>query len=384
MSGNSLSAQKVVIRIGMSKDIPVLDIGEPGWDIDYKRLRVGDGTPTPPMLMTDKSTGIFKYDFITYVEYPQINMLPYGTVDGVDISALNQTNGLITRRGDNVWAARSIVNSDGYVKITYGDGFAGNPTVDFSDAFKAEIATFLSSVAVDDVTIHGNGTTAAPLYAQTASLTVAGVSRLATGQETIDGVSQAIAVTPGGLSQRTATQARTGIVRLSTQGEVDAGQDLTTAVSPGTLRQYVANHLPTSGGYFVMNILQSQTFGTSWTSFLYNTADITYPIFLKVYPDHNLFESQNSGGSGGGAQTNIGPTNVAIRFDSVTGPDTPYLEFTVLNGVLYGVDNYGLRGLRAVGGTIQMLASGARFSADGASLVTNGTMVRYTRTPLNI
>ncbi len=232
MAGSGIEAQKVIIRIGMAKDIPNLDLGEGGWDIDYHRLRFGDGTTTPPMIMSTKSIGIFKFDFIDYVEFPQINMLPDGTVDGVDISDLNQVNGLLTRRGNNLWAARTLTNDDGYITILKPDGVAGDPIIDFSDSFKAEIATFLTSVAVDDVTIHGNGTLAAPLHAQIADTTNAGVARLATDVETQTGVSEAIIVTPGGLSSRTALHTRTGVIALATVAETVAGIDDTKAVTP--------------------------------------------------------------------------------------------------------------------------------------------------------
>ncbi|QIG70224.1 putative tail fiber protein [Rhizobium phage RHph_N28_1] len=202
----ALAAQKIIVRIGMSEEVPGMDPGEMGWDMDLARLRVGDGSPNPTYVMTNKSKGPFEYNFIQYAQYPEIRMLPEGTVDGVDISDLNRENGLVTRIGDNLWAHRTIVNTDGYVEVTFGDGVAGNPTINFSHDFTVEIGEFLKTVAVDDITIHGNGTVVAPLYAQIATFTLRGV------------------------------------IRIATLAEVNAGVDTTTAVCPAYLKNYVTNN----------------------------------------------------------------------------------------------------------------------------------------------
>lgn len=416
MAGNAITAQNVIVRTGMSKDIPVMPLGESGWDIDLHRMRMGDGSPTPAIIMTDKSLGVYKFDFIDYVEFPQINMLPDGTVDGVDISDLNQTNGFLVRRGDNLWAARTLTNTDGFVTITNGSGVAGNPVINFSDSFKTELNNFLTSVAVDNVTIKGNGTTAAPLFAvhadnthygvveiatdqqtidgvseslvitpgglsaRTATIDRTGVVALATHQETIDGTDETMAITPGDLSARTATQQRTGIVRLSTQAEVDAGTDLTTAVSPGLLKHYVDDNIPPAGagGFYIMNVIQSQSFDEGGEQFSYNTSDVTYPVFLRASPDHNVIDYEQGGSSGGGAQAQgFGPTNIGVK---VNGNAVPWYEFTVIGGVIYGVNDYGMRAILAVGSTFTMDFDGTQFSADGVNLFTSGTVIRYTRT----
>lgn len=237
----AIRTKRVVARSGMSASVPALMIGEIGWDIDLKRFRVGDDTTSPPYVMTSKSLGIFEYNFITYVQYPEIRMLPKGTVDGVDISELNANNGLVTRRGPNLWAHRSIVTNDPqYVKITNGNGVSGNPTIDLSDEFKYDLSQYLKTVAVDDITIHGNGRPESPLYAHTANNSERGVVRLATTQETINGVDPTIAITPFGLNARTATTERTGIVELATAQETIDGVSGDRAITPAALQQKTA------------------------------------------------------------------------------------------------------------------------------------------------
>ena len=232
----AISAQRVVIRIGMAEDVPALNIGELGWDVDKKRLRAGDGTPTPPMIMTTKSTDAFEYKFIRYVEYPEIRMLPEGTVDGVDISDLNRVNGFVVRRGDNLWAQRTLQNSDTYITIDNPAGTAGDPVFNLSDEFVDRVFDSLTEVSVDDVTIHGNGRPEAPLYAHTANYTEKGVSRFATGPEVADGILGSVAITPESLLHRTSTFTRTGLIRKATLAEVRAATSTDTVVVPAYLR----------------------------------------------------------------------------------------------------------------------------------------------------
>jgi len=50
---------RIVAQIGASSTVPSLPIGAIGWDVDTKTLRMGDGTSTPPKVITDKSSGAF-------------------------------------------------------------------------------------------------------------------------------------------------------------------------------------------------------------------------------------------------------------------------------------------------------------------------------------
>lgn len=288
-------AQKVIVRIGMSQEIPALAIGEMGWDIDYHRLRVGDGSSIPTMVKTTKSVGAFEYNFIDYVQYPEIRMLPDGTVDGVDISDLNAANGFVVRRGNNLWAHRSIVNTDTYITITNPAGTAGNPTINLSLEIVGRIFDSLTEVAVDDITIHGDGTEAAPLYAHQASYTERGVVELATGQEVIDGITGSRAITPESLVARTSTFTRTGLIRKATLAEVNEGVSTDTVVVPAYLHDYVGDYVENYvENYFETNISNYLRNGRVYTVssiknindsarfFYVDKADLIWPNFTRI------------------------------------------------------------------------------------------------------
>ena len=258
----AINTKRVVARYGMAFQIPALQMGEFGWDVDFKRLRVGDDSNNPTVIMTNKSLGPFEYNNIDYVQYPQIRMLPEGTVDGVDISRLNAANGILVRRGNNLWAHRAVENNDGYLTITNGNGVGGNVKVNLSASFLAELDTYLTYVAVDDVTIHGDGTPANPLYSHTGSTTEKGAVRFATRQETYDGSINDAAVTPDSLRYAAtnsppsmyANTGRSGFLRIATQTEtIDAningdGVGANVVTSP----------------YLLRNVLSSKARNTNW------------------------------------------------------------------------------------------------------------------------
>lgn len=236
-------AQKMIVRIGMSYEIPTLAIGEAGWDVDYHRLRMGDGTTTPPMIMSTKSVGSFEYNYIDYAQFPEIRMLPEGTVDGVDISDLNAANGFVVRRGNNLWAHRQLTNTDTYITIANPAGTAGDPVLNLSTEIVERIYDSLTEVAVDDETIHGNGRPEAPLYAHTATDTEKGVARFSTEEEILAGASANTMVSPVILLKRTATESRIGLIRKATQAEVNAGLSKEGAVVPAYLKTYTDNYI---------------------------------------------------------------------------------------------------------------------------------------------
>lgn len=55
----------IVSRYGLTADVPTLPIGVIGYDTDTKTLRVGDGTSSPPRIITDKSSGEFDLSNLT-------------------------------------------------------------------------------------------------------------------------------------------------------------------------------------------------------------------------------------------------------------------------------------------------------------------------------
>ncbi len=359
-------AQKVIVRIGMSQEIPALAIGEMGWDIDYHRLRVGDGSSIPTMVKTTKSVGAFEYNFIDYVQYPEIRMLPDGTVDGVDISDLNAANGFVVRRGNNLWAHRSIVNTDTYITITNPAGTAGNPTINLSLEIVGRIFDSLTEVAVDDITIHGDGTEAAPLYAHQASYTERGVVELATGQEVIDGITGSRAITPESLVARTSTFTRTGLIRKATLAEVNAGVSTDTVVVPAYLHDYVGDYVENYvENYFETNISNylraSRIFTVStvgeqdnreYDGYDFVKEEITWPRFFE------LEMMAANIGDNAGMSSSFWRCNGEYVLDISRGSDgisRIRAKFTVLNNRLYRFDR----------------SSEANFGGAGATYYTN-------------
>lgn len=175
-------AVKIQMRRGNASAVPALDVGELGWDVDTKTMRVGDGTGAPTRLPTTKSTGAFDFSSVSYFQLPRVILglgLPTavsmhfhptdptsglfspgthqiaiatnaitrllvnnsgisltgdmivsnnGKVDGVDISNLNPTgvNGLIAKLGDNSYGFRSLVPGNGIAAMVNSNGQA-NP-----------------------------------------------------------------------------------------------------------------------------------------------------------------------------------------------------------------------------------------------------------------
>ncbi len=173
-------AVKIQFRRGNATAAPSLDIGEPGYDIDTKTLRVGDGTTSPPRVPTTKSAGSFDFSAVTDFRVPRLilglgttsavslyfnasdsdtglwspgagqvgissngttrvlvgvsgvdvtgDLNVTGNVDGVKISKLNPSglNGILTKIGTNNFATRSLVNGVGIAPFRNVDGGA-NP-----------------------------------------------------------------------------------------------------------------------------------------------------------------------------------------------------------------------------------------------------------------
>lgn len=179
-------AVRIQVRRGVQSEIPTLAVGEPGYDVDTKTVRMGDGTSSPPRVPTTKSSGTF--DFRSADSFMMPRMLPNngvmnapaysfagntntglwllaanqiavstagstrfvihnggvnvggnivlsdnGTVDGVDISRLNAANGLMVRVGNNSYANRTLTGTANVIRVDNGDGVAGNPIIDIAD-----------------------------------------------------------------------------------------------------------------------------------------------------------------------------------------------------------------------------------------------------------
>jgi hypothetical protein len=138
----------VVARYGLEANVPTLLTGEFGYDTDTKTLRVGDDTSSPSRLMTTKSTGSFDFSTVTQITLPGgTPVTSDGKVDGVDISSLNQSNGLLVRTGSGTFNNTTMVSGDNTILITNPTGvLAGgidvrlNPNVSFiPDGDKGDI-----------------------------------------------------------------------------------------------------------------------------------------------------------------------------------------------------------------------------------------------------
>lgn len=325
----TISAQRIVVRIGMSQEIPGMPIGEMGWDIDLHRLRVGDGSSIPAIIMANKSIGPFEFNFIDYVQYPEIRMLPDGTVDGVDISDLNAANGFLVRRGNNLWAHRAMTNTDNTIVIQNPQGLAGDPVFNLSDYVKGLIYNALQYVRVDNITIHGDGTDAAPLYAHVANYNERGVVELADANETIVGVDNSRAITPASLSARTATFDRTGLIRKATLQEVLDGNNTDAAVTPAYLKEYVNKFGGKGGGWLYNNEVAytGPVLSGGWGPGYWNLTNVEaffYSFTGGVSEFGSSYYVEGSQGSGG---------------DGSSGGQSSPGYFTLVQGVAYRLTN---------------------------------------------
>lgn len=70
-------AYKLLTRRGLKSDREAIVTGELGLDTDEKTLIVGDGTSTPPRIITDKSTGSFDLTSLHSLTLPEttVNLL---------------------------------------------------------------------------------------------------------------------------------------------------------------------------------------------------------------------------------------------------------------------------------------------------------------------
>lgn len=267
---------KIVARLGLAADIPVMVNGEIGWDTDKKVWRVGDDTSDPARVPTDKSLGDFDFTTAGTFKFNQIDMAVDGTVDGVDVSRLNAANGILVRKGNNLYNNISLVSGDQTLQITNNDGSLGNIDLRIHPSIMALIQNsgYLTRVYTDAL-LSGTGRQESPLTLRLATTALLGVSRFATNAEAGAGVLQTVALSPAnllnlqadsavfiylkGLFQTSlvvstdptlsgagnpgsplsvvqATASQRGAAALASQVEVNAGVNTNKMITPATLK----------------------------------------------------------------------------------------------------------------------------------------------------
>lgn len=137
----SRNVQRIVIRQGLQADIPALISAEMGWDTDKRVLRVGDNSPTPVKIMTDKSTDSFDFTSIPLIKFGKLEFQSGVKVGGLDLDSLNNSSGIIVRSPvSGVFSRTKIVSGDGSISVTNGEGIAGNIDVRVDPTIVAAIA----------------------------------------------------------------------------------------------------------------------------------------------------------------------------------------------------------------------------------------------------
>lgn len=149
-------AYHVVYRYGNSINVPPLREGEAGYDIDKKVARVGDGTSTPPRIITDKSFGAFEYDQVEYVKYREVQLFEGGKIDGLDPSSLITATGFAFHSQDGQFTNVRFVSAN--MSIKFGglqpqEGGGATFNIELSDELMAVLIGGFNLANVETVTV---------------------------------------------------------------------------------------------------------------------------------------------------------------------------------------------------------------------------------------
>jgi hypothetical protein len=191
---------KIVARKGLASEIIALMEGEIGFDIDTKTFRVGDGTASPPKIITNKSTGSVDFSSLTEITFPTIKLKSGAKIAGVDLSSMLSAAGLIAARSDGNFSPVSILSSDNSLVVTHGDGQGGNidiklhPTI-IDSILSANVLTFVSH----DTSLVGLGNPSSPLSVVNSTVLNRGIIQTATQSEANSGIDDTKALTPANL-----------------------------------------------------------------------------------------------------------------------------------------------------------------------------------------
>lgn len=225
---------RIVARLGLAEDIGTAQMipGEIGFDTDMKVFRIGDDTPTPVRVPTTKSLGDFDFTTAGLFTFNNIALANNGTIDGVDPSKLNISNGFIVRRGNNDFHQISFLSGDSSLQIVNGNGVAGNVDIRIHPDILALINNggYLQTVAVSNI-MTGNGLPENPISVKSSSTTQVGVLRSATNEEAGAGQLTAVAVTPANLLNLASDSAVINYLRGLFQTTLNVSTDATMSGS---------------------------------------------------------------------------------------------------------------------------------------------------------
>lgn len=194
--------QTIVVRQGLSADVPALVAGELGYDTDTKTFRVGDDTPIPAKLVSDKTTETFDLSQAN-ITFGSIELAEGATVDGLNMSTMNLNEGLVSRTSTpGVFVNTRFISSDESLDIGNPTGSGGAIDLKLNSDVLETLTnnTYLQEVAHDG-TLSGKGDFDSPLTVTNASTNQGGAIRIATQTQVNSGTSTTLAVTPGYLSQ---------------------------------------------------------------------------------------------------------------------------------------------------------------------------------------
>lgn len=160
-------ATTILARRGASTSVPTLDVGELGWLTDLKVAVLGDGTSTPPRIMTSKTTALMDYTAALGLKLKTVHALKTdssltavsvvlpatddATNTGIYSPAVNQVGiaagGVSVFRASNAQVTlgvNTVIAATGYLKVARGNTAqrAASDTPGGEIRFNTEVGTF--------------------------------------------------------------------------------------------------------------------------------------------------------------------------------------------------------------------------------------------------
>ena len=196
--------QRVIVRTGLSSDVPALHAGELGYDTDTKTPRMGDGTDTPGQLLSTKGTVALDFSAVPEVTFSKINLAAGSLIAGADISTMVADTGIVVHQGAGTFDTVSLTSGDDTLVFSNESGVGGDIDVRLHPDVITTITgvTYLQQVS-SSPSFTGTGKSGDPLTGVLATNTAMGMSFKA-NQSTVDnGTSDNSFVTPATLANIT-------------------------------------------------------------------------------------------------------------------------------------------------------------------------------------